>query len=134
MLRDSLARLGRPTDGFVGSNRSSKYFRITFIFNFKFVSTLNFLKLASELSKYAALLFNMVRIICTPQKCSGFNQMEEAKVSFRDVWLDTPCRIHCWCQQKADPVKGLKMSRVRSAKVLTLSESSRTSCMTQKEA
>jgi hypothetical protein len=86
------------------------------------------------LSKYVALLFNMIRIICTPQKCSRFNQMEEAKVSFGDVWLDTPCRIHCWCQQKADPVKGLKMSRMRSAKVLTLSESSRTSWMTQKEA
>jgi hypothetical protein len=78
--------------------------------------------------------FQHVRIICTPQKCSGFNQIEEAKVSFRDMWLDTPCRIHYWCQQKADPVKGLKMSRGRSAKVLTLSESSRTSWMTQKEA
>jgi hypothetical protein len=86
------------------------------------------------MSKYVALLFNMIRIICTPQKCSGFNQIEEAQVSFRDVWLDTPCRIHCWCQQEADPVKGLKMSRMQSAKVLTLSESSRTSWMTQKEA
>jgi hypothetical protein len=60
--------------------------------------------------------------------------MEEAKVSSRDVWLDTPCRIHCWCQQKEDPVKGLKMSRVQSAKVFMLSESSRTSWMMQKEA
>jgi hypothetical protein len=60
--------------------------------------------------------------------------MEEAKVSFRDVWLDTPCRIHSWCQQKADPVKGLKMSHVQSAKVFSLSESYRTSWMTQKEA
>jgi hypothetical protein len=41
------------------------------------------------MSKYVALLFSMVCIICTPQKCSGFNQIEEAKVSFRDVWLDT---------------------------------------------
>jgi hypothetical protein len=82
------------------------------------------------LSKYVALLFNMIRINCTP----GFNQMEEAKVSSKDVWLDTPCRIHGWCQKKACPVKRLKMSRVQSAKVLTLSESSRTSWMTQKEA
>jgi hypothetical protein len=60
--------------------------------------------------------------------------MEEGKVSSKDVTLDTPCRIHGWCQKKACPVKGLKMSRVQSAKVLTLSESSRTSWMTQKEA
>jgi hypothetical protein len=52
----------------------------------------------------------------------------------KDVWLDTPCRIHSWCQLKADPVKGLKMSRVRSAQVLTLFESSRTSWMTQRDA
>jgi hypothetical protein len=31
------------------------------------------------LSKYVASFFHMIRIICTPQKCSGFNQMEEAK-------------------------------------------------------
>jgi hypothetical protein len=31
------------------------------------------------LSKYVALLFNMIRIICTPQKCSGFNQMKDGK-------------------------------------------------------
>jgi hypothetical protein len=31
------------------------------------------------MSKYVASFFNMIRIICTPQKCSGFNQMEEAK-------------------------------------------------------
>jgi hypothetical protein len=30
-------------------------------------------------SKYVASFFHMIRIICTPQKCSGFNQMEEAK-------------------------------------------------------
>jgi hypothetical protein len=36
--------------------------------------------------------------------------MQETKVSVRDVWLDTHCRIHGWCQPKADPVKGLKMS------------------------
>jgi hypothetical protein len=46
--------------------------------------------------------------------------MEEAKVSFRDVWLDTPCRIHSWCQQKADPVKGLKMSSMWPTKVTCL--------------
>jgi hypothetical protein len=86
------------------------------------------------LSNYVALLFSMFRINCTPQNVPGFNQMEEAKVSSKDVWLDTPCRIHSWCQQKACPVKGLKMSHVWSAKVLTLSESSRTSWMTQKEA
>jgi hypothetical protein len=71
-------------------------------------------------SRYVALLFNMIRINCTPQKCSGFNQMEEAKVSFRDVWLDTPCRIHSWCQQKADPVKGLKMNSMWPTKVTCL--------------
>jgi hypothetical protein len=36
----------------------------------------------NKLSKYVASFFNMIRIICTPQKCSGFNQMEEAKSSF----------------------------------------------------
>jgi hypothetical protein len=71
-------------------------------------------------SRYVALLFNMIRINCTPHKCSGFNQMEEAKVSFRDVWLDTLCRIHSWCQQKADPVKGLKMSSMWPTKVTCL--------------
>jgi hypothetical protein len=76
----------------------------------------------------------MIRIIALLKNVPGFNQMKEAKVSFRDGWLDTPCGIHCWCQQNADPVKGLKMSRVRSTKVLTLPESSRTSWMTQKEA
>jgi hypothetical protein len=76
----------------------------------------------------------MIRINCTPQNVLGFNQMEEEKVSPKDVWLDTPCRIYGWCQQKACPVKGLNMSRTRSAKVLMLSESSRTSWMTQKEA
>jgi hypothetical protein len=61
-------------------------------------------------------------------------KLKRKKVSFKDVWLDTPCRIHGWCQQKACPVKELKMSRVQSAKVLTFSESSRASWMTQKEA
>jgi hypothetical protein len=86
------------------------------------------------LSKYVALLFNMIRIDCTPQKCSWFQPSYRGKKLSKDVWLDTPCRIHSWCQLKADPVKGLKMSRVRSAKVLTLSESSRTSWMTQRDA
>jgi hypothetical protein len=88
-----------------------------------------------KVSKYVALLFNMIRINCTPQKGSGFlTKLKRKKVSSKDVWLDTPCRIHGWCQQKACPVKGLKMSCVRSAKVLMLSENSRTSWMTQKEA
>jgi hypothetical protein len=62
----------------------------------------------------------------TSKNVPGFDQMKEAKVSFGDVWLDTPCRIHSWCQPKADPVKGLKMSvcslpmSSRSQKVLEL--------------
>jgi hypothetical protein len=43
---------------------------------------------------------------CTPQKCSGFNQMEEAKVSFRDGWLDTPCRIHSGVNRKRTLSRG----------------------------
>jgi hypothetical protein len=35
--------------------------------------------LLKGLSKYVASFFNMIRINCTPRKCSGFNQMEEAK-------------------------------------------------------
>jgi hypothetical protein len=56
--------------------------------------------------KYVALFFNMIRIICTPQKCSGFIQMEEAKVSFRDGWLDTPCRIHSGVNRKLTLSRG----------------------------
>jgi hypothetical protein len=126
-----------------------------------------------------------------PKKVPGFDQMKEAKVSSRDVWLDTPCRIHSshesysqnrrvlypsilwlfyvWANRKKRNIsyffaigwnrralypwvcklrlwdwglvsaiggscKGVKNERVLSTKVLTLSESSWTSWMMQKEA
>jgi hypothetical protein len=70
--------------------------------SFNFIILMQFFetKILLFLSKYVTLFFNMIRINCTPQKSSGFNQMEEAKVSSRNGWLDTSCRIHSGVNRK----------------------------------